>query len=250
MRKDVERQKVWEYIHTDIIQFAFRSATEPRHDSKEGEGLNRSAFEAIRYSHDAIEAVLVMVLNFIETEQLGPRPNTWLFRHINRKWRGMSLEDKIGMLTYAWANTGFWESDDQRQLFLDLKHARDGLTHPTKFGRDEAEEVLGRFEGGDGLRGTVSRPIREASALRPQLLRGEKSVANFSPTPTELTEDDAKKAVEIMLLHLLRVEEVFFERENSQLCIYDPASNGILTPRQMLALVGRHFAHEWSPASS
>ncbi len=226
----------WQSLHSDYLQFAIISLKACREDENTttaGAFVNRNVIEAIRYSYDCLEASIEYVFNMGSIRQLRITiPDNWLSRYMDRKWGNFSLSDRIGMLTFDWMDQSFWKKKEQFRLFLDLKKVRDGLTHPIPFGEEEIKNENGEI-------------IREKPLKPDWLIDASKSVANFELSPDRLGEKDAEQAIEILLHHLIRIENLFFGGRNTELCFYDSEQQKIITTEEMLGIIKCRFNTIW-----
>ena len=210
--------------------------------------------DAVRYSYDCLEATAEFVYNSGKREELPASiPSSWLTRYLDRKWQGLNLSDKLGLMAYAWTQSDFWESKAQYQLFSELKRARDGLTHTQPFATEYNMKLLSEErEGRLVLRQyavyqerDISRKRLEAKGLKSATLSEKKSIAQFSPTPASLDRFDAEKAVEIMLLHLERVCHLFFRGDGRHFRVYGHPIHVECSCADARELIGRRFDHIW-----
>jgi hypothetical protein len=134
---------------------------------------------------------------------------------------------------------------EQHQLFEDLKKVRDRLTHPIPFGTEIEEEIVMQREIANGLIYTRSRPSSREKILKPNWLVSDKPVANFKPSPERLNREDAEQALEILLRHLMRLEDIFFEGRTSWFGFYDDSKNCLLSTEELLKTIKCRFEKVW-----
>ncbi len=248
------RENQWLSLHTDYLQFAYES-----HRASQIAGastaiepfsfVKRSVIETIRYSFDCLDATLNFVYEMGRLKQLPVQaPDTWLTRHMERNWSGMSVAERIGMLTYAWIGEAFWETKERFGLFNDLRRIRGGLTHPEPFGEIREYEVVAAESLPGGIKSETRNYVEQRNLLKPKLLvapNENEQVARFHAQPTELDPTDGEKALEILLCHLCRMEALFFGRPTTEIAMYFLETNSIESPRQLLGRLNRHFQNVW-----
>ena len=220
---------VWQSIHTHYIDFALLSLknAKPR-DAGIADPIHfdRGTVEAIRYSYDAIEASIEFTYSMGKTAQLRePIGESWLSRYLDRRWKSAPNSEKLPLMAQAWRNEPFWKNDDQQQLFEDLRTLRGGLTHPRPYG----VTVKGNTE----------------KLLRPNWLVNKHPKAGFAETPEGLGQEDASVAVEIMLRHLIRIEDLFFGGRDSFFSVFDRDLKDIVATTDLLDRTGRAFDCMW-----
>jgi len=126
----------------DFAISSFRECEKGQNKPSFGAMLDRNIIDTIRYSYDCLEASIEFVFHMGGLRQLPIKTQeNWLSRYLKRKWRELNISDRTGMLSYAWTGQNFWLTDNQHQLFEDLKRVRDGLTHPVPFGTELEEET-------------------------------------------------------------------------------------------------------------
>lgn len=243
----------WRSLHQDYLQFAFDSVRACRRAVPSTQvrtplgrvAINRYALEAVRYSYDALEASVNFVFHATRLGQTHVVfDDTWLKRFLKRKFHNLGMSDKLGLISWAWIGQPFWESEDQFILFADLKKLRDGLTHPRPIGRERRQEIL-QEEEIDDARLTVSRLLEEKLLGTNLFVNREKTIASFTEDPIRLTIEDAEKAFEITLLHLIRLEEIAWGKPSGWFDLYDDETNLTQTPRDLLRLIPRRFESIW-----
>ena len=248
------KDRTWESIHTDYLEFAFLSFQASQDSGSEltrGVRLNRNVIDTIRYSYDCLEASIEFVYHMGLLKQLPIAiQDNWLSRNLQRKWNNLSLGDRIGMLVYAWAGKTFWQSDNQYKLFEELKRVRDGLTHPVPFGTELEEEILLRQELEDSIVFTKSLPIGEPKQIGSVIMNfsPKGAIANFNQNPRLLANTDAEQALEILLCHLSRLEGTFFGRATTWFAFYETMSNSLLSLKDLLGRINRRFENIWEMA--
>lgn len=240
----------WRSIHTDYLRFAVLSFYACDNAKTNLIFLNRHVVETIRYSYDCVEASVEFIYFMGENNQLRiDVPNNWLSRHLRRKWHDLSLSDRIGILTYAWTNQSFWKTEQQLQLFYDLKKVRDGLTHPYPFGTEIEYEVVSEetlVEPVWGVMGEVRRPTGKINyTSKDKLVNSNKAIAEFTPSVNMLGKKDAKQALEILLWHLIRIEDLFFGRRTSWFSHYDEVNKQAITAEDLLKSITPKFGEYW-----
>jgi len=247
----VEKTQSWRSIHTDYLGFAvstYRACQEKAPVPNGVINLHRHAIDTIRYSYDCFESSVEFVYHMGRLNQLRILiPSNWLTRYIERNWRNLSLSDRIGFLAYAWAGEQFWRTEDQLRLFHEWKRVRDGLTHPVPFGTELEQEILMRQEPADGITLTQSRLVSPPKQVGSEsmVFSSQGAIAQFSQNPSSLEEEDAAKALEILLHHLARLEDVFFDGRSTWFSFYDSATNSISTTTDLLDLMECRFAKIW-----
>ncbi len=203
-------QKVTEYsgrsFHGDYLQFAIQSYRSSK-EQHEDWTVNRHIIDCIFYSYACIEATT----EFIHWWK-KPIEENWLIRYVERKWHNLSVSDKIGLLSFAWKNRSFWEDEDAFQLFQDLKKLRDGLMHLPPF-IYIAEKTTNRPT--NPVSGQIyplhEHYIRMPDAQKKTYLISRNAVAQFKNDPSQLDQEDAEQVIEILLRHLLRFDDIFFD---------------------------------------
>lgn len=188
-------------LHWAYLEFAIRasrarlSRTNPRVLP-----VPRNVVEAIRYAYDFIDAAAEFAYVTRGGIDGDLMPKNWLTGYMDRKWNGLSLAEKLGMLTFAKHGEAFWRNDNQRQLFDDLRSVRDALTHPGIFSVERFEEWED-FSSGS--------PLSSREAFVGGLRAPKNTIARFAQSLSAMGRDDAKKAVEIALRHAERLEQLF-----------------------------------------
>lgn len=225
-------------IHTAYLRFAIlslRACDQSRHELRTTY-INRNAIEAIRYSYDCLEASAEFIFLLGQQKQLPIEiSENWLSRSLHRKWANLSLSDKFGMLAFAWTGQAFWQHDAQYQLFTDLKKVRDGLTHPVPFGTEIEFEILSDEETAKDQVYGVQKPTGKFKYTKPDWLTNTKNaVATFAQSTDELEKRDAEQAVEIMLRHAIRIEDIFFTRRTTWFAFYELSEDQIYTTEELL----------------
>jgi len=246
------KERTWRSVHEDYIKFAvlsYRASRRATSDPNLSSYLNRNVIDTIRYSYDCLEASVEFIHQMGLLKQLPVDvPDNWLARYLHRRWDGLSLSDRIGMLTCAWLRAEFWQSHGAYQLFAELRRVRDGLTHPVPFGTELEREILRRQEFQDGSVFTESRPIGESTQIgkRKMDFGSKTGVAQFSRNPCLLGADDAERALEIMLRHLSRFERLFYGRTSTAFAFFDAETGGLRSPDDLLGAIGCRFESAWS----
>lgn len=248
--EEVTTERAWQSVHSDYLRFAMlsvRACEEGENASTTSVYVNRHVIEAIRYSYDCLEASVEFVFHMGRLNQLPIRlSENWLSRHMSRKWRSLSLSDRLGMLAFAWTGESFWQTGHQFQLFEDLKRVRDGLTHPRPFGTEREFEIITHEETADGIIYTVRRPVGEGKEIDPDwLVHGSRAVAQFESSPDKLERKDAEQALEILLRHLIRLEEIFFQRRTTWFGFYDDSVDCLLSTEELLETINCRFEQAW-----
>lgn len=247
----VEKTQSWRSIHTDYLGFtvvAYRTCQEKSPVPTTGINLHRHAIDAIRYSYDCLESAAEFVYHMGRLKQLRISiPVNWLTRYVERNWKNFSLSDRIGILTYGWTGEQFWLTDDQFRLFQEWKKVRDGLTHPVPFGTELEQEILLRQELEDGSTLTQTCLISSPKQVGADsmVFSSQSTVAQFSQNPLSLVEEDAAKALEILLYHLVRMEDIFFAGRSTWFSFYESASNSISKTKELLGMMTCKFAEIW-----
>jgi len=233
------KRTTYRTIHTDYLRFAVLSwneCAEATSPTSTQPYANRSAIDTIRYSYDCIEAAVEYIYFAGVHDQLKiPIPDTWLTRYLERRWNDLPLSDRLGCMCFAWTGASFWRNNPQLQLFYDLKKLRDGLTHSKPTGKQTESQ----------LSDTGSIPIGEAKLLPSGLLVTSKPIARFSPTPILLSASDAEQALEILLHHLIRMQDVFAVTHTTLFCFYDDQGKNILTTSDLLQKLHCKFSKYW-----
>lgn len=225
-------------LHWAYLEFAIRASASKLSSRKPPSiPVSRNIIEAIRYSYDFVDAATEFVYQIVKD---GPdadsRPDNWLTRYIDRSWNGLGLADKMGFLSFSRCGTGFWNTDEQFQLFEDLRTARNALTHPGIFGIETTEQ----FED-------YSTPaVSSRKTIRSKMRRSKKSGNAFAEHPAELDRQDARKAVEIALRHAERFEELFSPPGATYFSRINPLTKTVQSPAQVLARMRpRYFDAIW-----
>ena len=73
----------------------------------------------------------------------------------------------------------------------------------------------------------------------------EQSLARFSQNPTSLTPEDASKALEILLRHLIILEDVFFRARTTWFAYFDNRANSLLSTHELLQQMTLSFQNIW-----
>lgn len=246
---DVIKKHIWQSIHSAYLRFAVfsvRACDQSETDPSNYVYVNRHAIEAIRYSYDCLEASVEFVFHIGCLNQLPVTINdNWLSGHVGRKWRSLSLGDRLGMLTFAWTGKSFWQTKHQYQLFEDLKKVRDGLTHPIPFGTEIETEIITQEKTPNGVY-TESRQIGEGKQLKPDwLVYQRRAVAQFGVSAGSLERKDAEQALEILLRHLVRLEDIFFERRTTWFGFYDDSTSRLLSTEDLIKTINCRFDQVW-----
>lgn len=247
---ELYKEREWTSVHSNYIEFALQSLAISKDRTlsiNTTPGISRPALEAIRYAYDVIDASIEFVHHMGIIHQLRLRPpDTWLTRYVNRKWsEKMSLCDRLGLLAYSWVKSEFWQSKEQLQLFMDLKKLRDGLTHPRPAGVETTEEILNEIRNLDAVF-TWSRDIGEPVVITAKHLVNEgKAIAEFANMPDKLTSNDADQAIEIMLWHLSRMDDLFFGGPSTEFAVYDSKAKKVISARELLQASSNKFAAYW-----
>lgn len=248
------KEKSWRSIHLDYLHFAvlsFQASLKAPAASPPGVCLDRHVMETIRYTYDCLEATVEFIRHMGLLKQLPVEIHeNWFSRYLEHNWEQLNLSDRIGILAYAWRNQRFWQTEKQLQLFEDLKKVRDGLTQPIPFGTEIEQEIITRRE-------LNARQIRSQSQLaggsRPArserpFLGTKKAVAEFEPNPIHLGKADAEQAIEILLCHLLRFEEIYFGECPRWFSFYEDERQRLLSPKDLLEGINRRFKEIWEIA--
>lgn len=246
---DLRTEVAWRSIHFDYLEFALRALEESRtwsQPSDQALGVCRPAIEAVRYSYDVLDAAAEFTFHMGSDRQLRLKPSdTWLTRYVGRKWSGLSLSDRLGLLAHAWTGVDFWQSESQLRLFEDLKKLRDGLTHPRPSGLKSTKEILEETRDVNGVF-TVGRSVGEPVVINAGRLVNEgRAIAQFSRAPEALAWNDAEQAVEIMLWHLSRIDALFFDGPSEWFAVYDHQAKEIWTALDLLRRSSQRFAQCW-----
>ena len=246
------KDHIWQSIHTDYLEFAIlscQSCQESPSELNPGVHIKRNITNIIRYSYDCLEASIEFVYHMGRLEQLPIAiQDNWLSRTLQRKWNNLSLSDRIGMLSYAWTGQTFWRSDNQYKLFEELKKVRDGLTHPVPFGTELEKEILLRQRSENGTVLTESLAIGEPKQIGSANMNfsPKEAVAGFNQNPSLLGNEDAERALEIMLCHLSKLENTFFGRVTTWFAFYERKSKGLLSTKDLLSRINRRFESIWA----
>jgi len=229
----IQKKTTYRSIHTDYLQFAILSFLESKNaaSKRSPNFVNRTVVESIRYAFDCIEASSQFVFQLAQIKQLPiDIPDTWLTRFLVRQWNELSVADSLGLLSFAYTGSPFWQSDEQFQLFEDLRKLRNGLTHPKPTATRSVR------------RGTIFTSVE---LLHPHALVNSKPIATFNPTPIELDQSDAEQALEILLHHLNRVQDLFFNKFDSRFCFYDQPKNDMVGTKRYLESLSCRFLKYW-----
>lgn len=223
-------------LHWAYLEFAIRSAAaKTSAKNKPSIPVSRNIIEAVRYSYDFLDAAAEFIHELYTGAQLkncGHRNS--LASYMNRAWNGLSLSDKLGLLSFSCSGQGFWQTQDEFNLFEELRTLRNALTHPGIFGM----QTENRFTK-DSTVANSSRKI-----IYGKMHRTKSAVAGFAQHPDDLGRDDGRKAVEIALRHAERMEKLFspgftyFSRIN-------PRTGKVQHATKMLARMKRHFDGVW-----
>jgi hypothetical protein len=254
MMANTSKEKSWRSIHSDYLHFAvlsFRACCEEPSPPAQDICLDRHAVETIRYAYDCLEAVVEFIRHMGLLKQLPVEiQENWFSRYLERNWEQLNLSDRIGILAYAWSSQRFWQTEKQLQLFEDLKKVREGLTQPIPFGAEIEQEIIARRE-------LNARRIRSQSQLaggsRParserQFLGSRKAVADFKQNPVLLGKADAEQALEILLCHLVRFEEIYFGECTRWFSFYEREKQALVSPKDLLKTLNRRFKAIWEIA--
>lgn len=250
-----ERQVVqeWRSLHQDYLQFAFDSVRACRRTAPSTQvrapldraSVNRYALEAVRYSYDALEASVNFVFHAASLGQTRLEfDDVWWKKYLKKKFHDIKLSEKLGIAFLTLTGQPFWQSEEQYILFADLKKLRDGLTHPRPVGRERRQEVL-QEEEMDDTRLIVSRLLEERLLGADLFVNRERTIASFTEDPTRLTTEDAEKAFEIALLHLIRLEEIAYGEHSGWFDVYDEETNRVQTQEDLLRVIPRRFEAVW-----
>lgn len=220
-------------LHRSYLAFAIRAARQRAARRRYGEPVGRHIVEAIRYSFDFIDASAEYAYHLLGD---GPRFDTWLGRYVARTWKTVGLSDRLGLLSYTRTQRGFWQDDNELRLFEDLRHVRNALTHPSMFEkRTEAEYP--DFH---------SEPVRSHTVVSGKMARS-KPLARFAQHPEDLSQDDARKAVEIALRHAERFEYLVGCKNEHLFGVVNWRTGRIESATRVLArLRTRHFDSLWT----
>lgn len=248
----VEKTQSWRSIHTDYLGFAvsaYRDCQEKALAKTADMNLHHHAIDTIRYSYDCFESSVEFVYHMGRLKQLRISvPSNWLTRYIERNWKNLSLSDRIGFLAYVWADKQFWLTESQISLFQEWKKVRDGLTHPVPFGTELEQEILMRQELEDGSTLTQSRLVSLPKQISGDSMTfsSHKAIAQFSRDPSSLGKEDAAKALEILLHHLVKLEDMFFGGRSTWFSFYESTTNSISTTTDLLKMMICRFDKVWS----
>ncbi len=221
-------------LHWAYLEFAIRSSTAKMSKQKARSiPASRNVIEAIRYSYDFLDAAAEFAYQIVRD---GPdsdsRPDTWLTRYVDRKWKSLKLADKLGFLSFLRSGEGFWQNDAQRQLFEDLCTVRNALTHPGIFGVERVEGFA-----------DYSSPALSSDQTIYGKMRPQKTFANH---PADLVREDARKAVEIALRHAERFEQLFGRQGATLFGRVNPRTGAAQNPTDVLARMRpRYFVSIW-----
>lgn len=246
----------WRSLHNDYLRFAILSLRDCDQSPNEPSHVyaDRHVIDTIRYSYDCLDASIEFIYLLGRGKQLPISiSDNWLSRSLNRKWSDLSLSDKFGMLAFAWTSEAFWQHDKQFQLFADLKKVRDALTHPIPFGTEIEFEIISDevtvkdqvYRSGK-LAGKGLRPTGKIKYLKRDLIYSKESVANFTDSADGLQKSDAEKAVEIMLRHVIRLEDLFFGRRTSFFAFYETSENHVYISEELLQIIKCRFDGDWN----
>ncbi len=230
------KKKLFTTIHTDYLRFAILSFLESKNSRSDENNnyVNRPVIESIRYSFDCIDAATQFIFVCAELEQLPIRmPNNWLTRYLKRQWNSLSLSDAIGLLTFSYTGQPFWQNNEQFQLFEDLRKLRNGLTHPKPTGEETVSE---------------NQSIVSQELLYPNYLVHSNPIAKFNPTPKTLDSSDAEQALEIMLHHLCRIQDIFYREFNgfsTHFAYYDNEKKEMFSTKRILETLDCKFKEFW-----
>jgi len=246
---DLEVVREWQSPHWYYLKFAVESAELCRTESPtlpNASNMNRVAIEAVRYAFDTLDAATEFIhLLGLQSQLRFTPPDNWLTRYCEREWKAFSVGERIGILTFAWTGQSFWRDDKEFQLFEDLKKLRGALTHPRPAGierrrRVTAREVMGRLEG------TTAVPDGEPIILNPgHMTHGRRALATFATSPFALDSNDADQAVEILLCHLARCDEIFFGRSTTWFALNDPVNARPVPALELLRAWPRRLNAHW-----
>ena len=127
-------------------------------------------------------------------------------------------------------------SDDERVLFEDLKHVRNALTHPGLFGKT-TEAEFPDFH---------AEPVWSETTVRGKMKRVGQSHAGFAEHPEDLGVEDAKKAVEIALLHAERFEHLLGAKNAVLFGAINPKTGAKIAATKILSrMKTRYFDTIW-----
>ena len=248
MSQQLITEHTWRSLHTDYLRFAVLSlrACDQSQNEPGYPYANRHVIDTIRYSYDCLDASIEFIYLLGTQNQLPiSLANNWLSRSFKRKWKNLSLSDRLGMLAFAWIGQAFWQNDTQFQLFTDLKKVRDGLTHPIPFGTEIEFEIMSDEETAKEHVYGTRKPTGKFRYLKPDWLVEKNSVAKFSPSADAFQKSDAEQAVEIMLRHAIRLEDLFFARRTSWFAFYETSEDRIYTAEELLQKITCRFDEVW-----
>jgi hypothetical protein len=77
------------------------------------------------------------------------------------------------------------------------------------------------------------------------MFSSQRSIAHFSQDPSSLGEEDAAKALEILLHHLVRLDDIFFSGRSTSFTFYESATNSISTSKDLLGMMSCKFSEIW-----
>jgi hypothetical protein len=222
-------------IHIDYLRFAVMSYRDCKNESNRSSAsafISKNVIESVRYSYDCLDALVKFVFFLGDNDSLPIIiDDTWLLRYIRRQWNTLSLSDSIGILTYAFTSESFWQNEEQFQLFEDLRKLRNGLTHPKPLGKKVFQD---------------EQSIRTEELLEPNYLVHSKPIANFHSSPDLLDHTDAEKAFEILLHHLIRIQNLFFQNSwPTQFAYYDEIDKKVLSTKQLLQSIHCRYLKYW-----
>jgi hypothetical protein len=141
--KLIVKHNISDSFHLDYFSLAVESCFACQQELQKKWYLPRHVVDTIIYSYTCIDASIEYIYRSAEKGQFPSLkiPDTWGARFLARKWGNLSLNDKIGMMTYAWKNQEFWGNEGQFYLFLNLETIRDKLIHLEIYRLIHTEEI-------------------------------------------------------------------------------------------------------------
>ena len=144
--------------------------------------------------------------------------------------------------------TEFWKPPERHTLFEELKRARNALTHPVPYAIEteiptdwRPIPIPGWYAPDYRWDDAKSKLITKAMSLT-----HDKPIALFNEEPTLLGREDAEKAAEIMLWHLLSLEGVLFQHKVAWFAV---RRDGGLSPQRIVDVLNDRqllFEKEWA----
>ncbi len=224
---------VWNPLHAHFIRFAYDSLmqSKPRQTSVDWVRLDRATVDTILYSNVALEAAVESALLFAQIGHLSRPLTEWGKEHCSEhRWTSRHLFKRFEFFARALGDEPFWTNASQRQLFQDLRRLRNELTHSRPVGME-----LRRSNVLQALAVRLIEPDRQVNAGR--------CVANFVQTPDWLGREDAEQAFEILIRHLIRLEEI--GGIGLSFAIFDERTMEHLAPVNLLSKFTCRFEEAW-----